>query len=68
LREASSDDEAREIASEFLAETQSDAVEVWNVFRLVHRAVRDPSHTLPLIKQDDDSNVKRTTKPQSRWQ
>jgi hypothetical protein len=50
LKEASDDDEAREIAGELLVKNQSDAVEVWNVFRMVHRVVRDPSHDLPLIK------------------
>src|SRR5207248_2072052 len=52
VREAQSDDEAKEIAGELLTEDQSDAVEVWSVWRLVHRAVRDPSHSLPLIKAD----------------
>jgi hypothetical protein len=62
--EASSDDEAKDIAGELLAQNHSDAVEVWNALRLVHRAVRDPSHTLPLVKPE--GYVRRTAKPQSR--
>ncbi len=49
LREADSDEEAREIAVELLTHSNSEAIEVWNVFQLVHRAVRDASHSVPLI-------------------
>jgi hypothetical protein len=48
-REAESDEEAQEIASELLMQSQCDAVEVWCVWRMVHRTVRDPSHTVPLV-------------------
>jgi hypothetical protein len=47
--EAETDDEAREIADAVLMEDQRDAVEVWNLFRMVYRTVRDASHSLPLI-------------------
>lgn len=39
--EAESDDGAREMAAAVLTESQPDAVEVWDIFRLVYRAVRD---------------------------
>ena len=48
-READSDEEAQEIATELLAENRCDAVEVWSVWRMVHRTVRDPNHAAPLI-------------------
>ena len=49
MHEADSDEEAQEIASELLARNQCDAVEVWSVWRMVHRAVKDASHTVPLV-------------------
>jgi hypothetical protein len=36
--EAASDDEARDIAEDLLMESHPAAVEVWDVFKLVHRA------------------------------
>jgi len=36
--EADSDDEAREIAEDLLMESHPAAVEVWDAFKLVHRA------------------------------
>jgi uncharacterized alpha/beta hydrolase family protein len=49
VKEANSDDEALEIAGDLLADKQTDAVEVWSSFRLVHRVVKDASHPLQLI-------------------
>jgi hypothetical protein len=45
VREVASDDEAREIASELLAENQSETIEVWNVLKLVHRASREANRS-----------------------
>ncbi len=49
VKEAESDAEIREIAGNLLTGNQCEAVEVWSSFKLVHRAVRDASHSLPVL-------------------
>src|SRR2546430_15352272 len=66
VEEAASDDEAREVAGELLADEKSEAVEVWSAWRLVHRAVEDPSHSAPLI--NSAGTLGGSTRPHHRRQ